>query len=269
MVAAEATGYHGISNATAAGWRKWRRPAASGSCCRRRGNGSYRTLADELRRATLAPQGCPRRTGVLLRRQPCRRSGWPKRSPVLAAEVDALAVVSVEHSRDHRGDRCLLPPRGVSRSYALLSPLGAGGAGGLCRARRRRGGGERRGGHGPDGRGPKARSVCWWGRRATSDTERTSAGSGTSMARHAPDRHLCQSIMYLDDEVVAFEAALGVCSARHTDPCRALPFRRRGRRVSRGRWKRRAGRARSPISATRAAPRARRSSARGGNPPIS
>ena len=211
MAAAEATGYHGKAMLR-------RRLAEMAPACRfgfllqKEGKWVYRTLADELRRATLARRDV-RAEPVFSFVGSLSAERLAEEVARLGAEVDALAVVSVEHPAiTAEIDACAA--RGVA-VYALLSPLGAEGLAGYVgldgdRAGRTAGWAMARMARTGGVIGVLVGSPRYLGHRAN---ER---GFRDAMARHAPDRRLCQSIMYLDDEAVVFEAAQELL-ARHRD----------------------------------------------------
>jgi len=202
MAAAEASGYHGKAMLR-------HRLAEMAPACRfgfllqKEGKWVYRTLAEELRRAALARPD--------VRAEPVfsfvgslsadRLAGEIAR---LGAEVDALAVVAVEHPAITDAiDACAA--RGVA-VYALLSPLTAEGLAGFV---------------GLDGFAA-GRTAGWaMARLVTGGSEiglmvgshrylgqdANVRGFRAAIADHAPTLKVRDAVVYLDDEAVAREAA--------------------------------------------------------------
>ena len=273
----EATGLITARRCFFAAWLagKWRRPCRFAPVCRKE---REMGLPDAGRRNCAAPtlgaQGCPRAEPlVLLRRQPVRWSRLAERGrPPSATEVDTLAIVSVEQSRDHRGDRCLPPRVGVAVYAAFLRPARAAvGAGGLLSVdlERRRAAGRTAGvGHGPDWPGaPKGRDRCaelGSPRLPRTPSEPSAGSTGREWPGTPQNRHLCQSIMYLGRRGrFAFERGAGVVSrgtrtfAGHSTHSRRRPCRRRPAARALEASGPGAPANITPTSATHAAPRAR------------
>lgn len=202
MAAAESTGYHG--NALLK-----RRLAEMAPACRfgfllqKKGKWVYRRLAEDLRHATLARRD--------VRAQPVfsfvgslSEDGLAAEIARLGSEVDALAVVSVEHPAISAAiDACAA--RGVA-VYALLSPLSAEGLAGYIgldgeKAGRSAGWAMARLARPEGGIAVLVGSQRYLGQQAN---ER---GFRAAMARYAPSRLIAPTLIYLDDEAVAFEAA--------------------------------------------------------------
>lgn len=202
MAAAEATGYHGKAILK-------RRIAELAPACRfgfllqKEGKWVYRRLAEELRIATLARRDV-RADPVFSFVGSLSAERLAEEITRLGAEVDALTVVSVEHPAITLAiNDCVA--RGVA-VYALLSPLSA----------------ERLAGYiGLDGY--KAGRTAGWAMARLAPPEgeigilvgsqrylgqlANERGFRDAMASYAPDRLLRESLIYLDDEAVAFEAA--------------------------------------------------------------
>jgi LacI family transcriptional regulator len=202
VAAAEATGYHGKA------MLKWRIAEMAPACrfgflLQKEGKWEYQTLAEELRIATLARRDV-RAEPVFSFVGSLSAERLAEEITRLGADVDALAVVSVDHPAISEAvDTCAA--RGVA-VYALLSPLGAKGLAGYvgqdgyiagrtagwAMTRLARPGGDI---------GVLVGSHRYLGQQAN---ER---GFRDAMARHAPDRVLRETLIYLDDEAIALEAA--------------------------------------------------------------
>lgn len=209
MAAAEATGYHGKAMLK-------RRIAEMAPACRfgfllqKEGKWVYQRLARELRSATQARRDV-RAEPVFSFVASLSADRLAAEIARLGAEVDALAVVAVEHPAITAAVDAIAA-RGVA-VYALLSPLTAEGLAGHI---------------GLDG--DKAGRTAGWamarmarpageigvlvGSQRYLGQQANERGFRAAMALHAPNRRLCETLVYLDDEAVAHEAARDLL-ARH------------------------------------------------------
>ena len=202
MAAAEATGYHGKAILK-------RRIAELAPACRfgfllqKEGKWVYQRLAEQLRNATLARKDV-RADPLFSFVGSLSADRLVEEITRLGSEVDALAIVSVEHPAVNAAvDECA--SRGVA-VYALLSPISAKGLAGYIgmdglQAGRTAGWAMSRLARPGGDIGVLLGSQRYLGQLAN---ER---GFRDAMSRYAPDRVLRESLIYLDDEAVALEAA--------------------------------------------------------------
>ena len=202
MAAAEATGYHGKAILK-------RRIAELAPACRfgfllqKEGKWVYQRLAEQLRNATLSRKDV-RADPLFSFVGSLSADRLAQEITRLGSEVDALAIVSIEHPAVSAAvDECA--SRGVA-VYALLSPISAEGLAGYVgidglQAGRTAGWAMSRLARPGGDIGVLVGSHRYLGQLAN---ER---GFRDAMCRYAPDRALGESLIYLDDESVAFEAA--------------------------------------------------------------